>query len=843
LVVAICLLVLVAGAGWFVVRASLPQLDGQRPAPGLSAEASIARDATGSVTIQAANRLDLAYATGYAHGQDRYFQMDLLRRAAAGRLAALVGAGAVPLDRRNRLHQFYQRADTAYAALDADAQRLLQRYAEGVNAALEAARTPPLEYLALAATPQPWRAQDTLLVIDAMYLNLQAAQLPRLLSREALRERLPADLLAFMLPRASHWDATLDGIAPGEVPALPATRPDWLDEAQPVAAMLAAPPTAHAVPPARMESCTQSCSLPATQAALAHAATASWTADLLASAGLDLAREDSGRQDEPWAAVGSSAFAVDAAHGAGGLARLGNDMHLGLGLPNIWYRLTLAFPDSGPAGQTRRISGVSLPGAPVVVAGSNGDVAWGFTNSYGQYMDLVRLRIDPARPGRYQGPDGEWESFRTHAETIEVKGQLPVAMTVSDTRWGPVVESGGHAYALRWVAYQTGAADLGLMMLERARDVPQALHAAQSAGVPTQNILVAGRDGRIGWTLAGPLPQAILGADGFPVSADRALEPDARLPPQAYPRIIDPPGGRLWTGNNTQLGDAAGQRLIGDGGADMGARGTQIRDGLWALPAADEADLLAIQLDDRALWIASWRQLALDTLDEAALHGHPDRAEFRRLIAQWNGRADADAAAYPLLRDLHAAFYDAWFGALDRRLAAGAAQDAAPLSVRQASSRVDAVMEVLAQRHAWIPARHADWRAFVLDRIDTAIARNRVDGAALAQARWGARNRLKVQHAFARFAPPAVRGWLSAPETPMPGDTHMPRVQRPSFGASERFVVAPGHEEQGILHMPGGASGNPFSSFFLAGHEAWVEGKPTPFLPGPQAHLLTFAPQ
>jgi len=800
-----CLALLAIAAGWLYLRASLPQLDGRVAAAGLAAAATIERDAAGSVTITATNRLDLAYATGYAHAQDRYFQMDLLRRVAAGEMAALLGPAALPLDRRNRMHRFRFRVQAAYSSLPAHEQRLLRRYADGVNSGLASLAARPFEYAVLRQPPDPWQPQDTLLVVYAMYLDLQGAQPARLLSREALRERLPPDLLAFLTPAASHWDAPLDGIAP-PLPGLhvPATRPPWLDA-----------PAAAA---------------PASQGAtLAERLVAVLAAD----------------PGSLGAEVGSSSFAVDGANAAGGLARVGNDMHLGLNLPNIWYRLTLRLPDSGSVdqpGAMRRISGVSLPGAPIVVAGSNGYVAWGFTNSYGQYADLVRLERDPADPRRYRGPDGMWQTAEEAVERIDVKDSEPVSLSVRQTRWGPMLQAGRQVYALRWIAYRPDAADLGLLGLEDARDVRQALRAAQTSGVPTQNIVVADRNGAIGWTLAGPLPDAVFDPAGFPVPASQADGAQERLAPERYPMVVEPAGGRLWTANSTQLGDAQRQRLIGDGGADVGARATQIRDALLAGRQPGEAELLAIQLDDRALWLASWRTLVLRTLDEAALRDAPARRAYRDIVAGWNGRADADAAGYTLVRGFHDALYDAWFGPLDAQLAEPASLGGSMLSVRRASSRLEAVMEALAAQHAWVPARFAGWRAFMLDRIDAVIASNTEGGRRLDDARWGERNRLAIGHPFARLLPPPAAGWLSVPAVPMPGDANMPRIQRPSFGASERFVVAPGHEEQGILQMPGGASGHPLSPYFLAGHEAWVRGEAAPFLPGPAQHRLQLAP-
>ncbi|HZE89436.1 MAG TPA: penicillin acylase family protein, partial [Verrucomicrobiae bacterium] len=89
---------------------------------------------------------------------------------------------------------------------------------------------------------------------------------------------------------------------------------------------------------------------------------------------------------------------------------------------------------------------------------------------------------------------------------------------------------------------------------------------------------------------------------------------------------------------------------------------------------------------------------------------------------------------------------------------------------------------------------------------------------------------------------PVIGGWFSMPADPLPGDVDMPRVQGPDFGASERFVVSPGREAEGIFHMPGGQSANPRSPHFGDGHAAWARGEPTPFLPGPTASTLTLRP-
>ena len=130
------LLVVAFLAGYLALRASLPPLDGEIDVPHIRAAVSIERDAAGIPVITAQHRNDLAYATGFVHGQDRFFQMDLSRRRSAAELAELFGEIALPLDKRNRLHRFRNRARARIADLDPVESALLSAYAEGVNEGL-----------------------------------------------------------------------------------------------------------------------------------------------------------------------------------------------------------------------------------------------------------------------------------------------------------------------------------------------------------------------------------------------------------------------------------------------------------------------------------------------------------------------------------------------------------------------------------------------------------------------------------------------------------------------------------------------------------------------------------
>ncbi len=166
------LIILVCLAGWLGMRASLPQLDGELAVSGLVNAASIQRDASGIPIITANDREDLAFATGFAHAQDRFFQMDMIRRQAAGELSEIVGPVAIDIDKRYRFHRFRTRAQQLLAASPKADRDLMQRYADGVNAGLQSLQARPFEYFVLGVKPQPWKAEDSLLAVFAMFVQL-----------------------------------------------------------------------------------------------------------------------------------------------------------------------------------------------------------------------------------------------------------------------------------------------------------------------------------------------------------------------------------------------------------------------------------------------------------------------------------------------------------------------------------------------------------------------------------------------------------------------------------------------------------------------------------------------
>jgi len=794
------LLALLAGcAGWLYgqLRGSLPQLDGAVTLAGLSAPVIVERDALGVPAIRGDNRLDVARATGFVHAQERFFQMDLLRRAAAGELAALLGPAALEPDRANRLHRFRHRARQALQAASAQDHAMLAAYVAGINAGLAALSAPPFEYLLLRTAPEPWRPEDTLLAVYAMYVDLQGSQRLREAARGVLHERLPPALAAFLDPPGTDWDAPLQG---EPVSPLPLPDPEVFDlRRQRIA------DTAPAI------------SADARSLAVGSLSTVS------------VAESETTSGSNNWAVAGRLT-----AHSG---ALLANDMHLALRVPNIWYRAALVFPDE--RGRERRIEGVMLPGTPAIAAGSNGHLAWGYTNSEGDWADLVVL--EPTADGAgYQTPDGP-KPFERIRETLAVKDGPPETLEILETVWGPVVDRDdrGRQRALRWVAHDLRAVDLGLLALERADALDTALDIANRAGAPAQNIVLAGADGRIAWTLSGPIPRRF-GHDGrLPASwADGQRGWSGWLEPAEYPRIVDPPSGRLWTANGRVV-DGAWLARLGDGGYALGARARQIRDELLERDRFDELDFLRLQLDDRALFLERWRELLLATLTPDVIRTDTRRDEMRRLALDWGGRAAVDSVGYRLVRAFREEVRDRVFGPLTA-------------ACRQADPRFDYTLfrqhegplwQLVSRRPAHLlDPRYPDWSALLLDAADAVREKLTADGRPLAAHTWGDHNRIGIRHPFSRVLP-WLSDWLDMPARSLPGDLNMPRIQTSTSGASERLVVAPGRETAGILHLPGGQSGHPLSPFYRAGFEDWAKGKPAPLKPGLVRHRLELRPQ
>ncbi|HEX3989830.1 MAG TPA: penicillin acylase family protein, partial [Acetobacteraceae bacterium] len=429
-----------------------------------SAAVTATYDGDGVPWIRAANEQDAATALGYVHARDRMFQMDLMRRAASGRLAELVGPAALPLDKQMRVLGLSRLAEGDVAAQTPETRALLEAYSAGVNAWIaQRGRFAALEFLYFGA-PEPWRPSDSLLWGRTMSLWLSTNYRTEL-TRQALSEKVPTRLLEQLWP-------------PHTAPPPPQASLTGAD--QRFAAQSDQRPT--------QEGGQTSVHLSAATAAAVLAALPAFPAPFTLPSSA------------------SDAWAVDGRWTDTGAPMLAGDPHLSFEFPSLWYLVRIETPG-------RTLVGATAPGAPFLVLGHNGSIAWTFTTTGADTQDVY---LEP--------PD---VTLTTHQERIKVRGQPDTNLTVRTTRHGPVISdlmSGNHpimAVAMEnLMPWDTGAS--GLLALDHADTVEEAGKAAPLIMSPVQNLMVADRT-KIGLFVTGRVPIRRSGDGWAPVPGNSAM--------------------------------------------------------------------------------------------------------------------------------------------------------------------------------------------------------------------------------------------------------------------------------------------------------------------------------
>ena len=610
------LLALLTAAGvvlYFFVARSLPDYNEDFTLEGLTAPVEIVRTTHNVPHIFGATDKDVFFGLGFAHAQDRLWQMQMLRRTAQGRLSEMFGPRTLRVDELMRRLDIYALARASVAAQDAETQAALQAYADGVNAWLNQTsdrargRGAPEFFLFNAETPL-WQPADSLAI-----LKLVAVQLNSHISREVYRARtsllVSPERLQDILP-----DTPGSGLA-----ALPDFA-SFFPEMQP------------------------------------DTRVAAWDDPLSPVKPVDLA-----------GASNSFAAAPSRATGAGSL--LANDPHLELTAPSIMYLARLELTSGG-------VIGATIPGIPAILSGRSEVLGWGITSTHADDSDLFLEELNPENPNQYRSPDG-WAEFETRGSIIRIKDSDPVTLTLRWSANGPILTGAhyelstvtppGHVPALSWTALSdTDTTMTAAVRLMRSQSIEQAIEAGALFVAPAQNLMLVTND-RIALQTIGHLPRRsaehqTLGripAPGWALE-NRWL---GVLPYSANPRFIDPESGILGNTNNKLLDRPFPLHVSYDWGDTqrierfvhlMQARQVHTRDSFI------EAQLDTVSPDARML-------LPLIAADlwfsgEAAPAG--TRAHLRqralKLLAEWNGEMN-EHLPEPLI-------YSAWMRALQARL-------------------------------------------------------------------------------------------------------------------------------------------------------------------------------
>ncbi len=608
--------VAVLALGYFFASRSLPVYSGTVEAAGISAPLEIVRDTAGVPHVFGQTDEDIFFGLGYAHAQDRLWQMTMLRRTAQGRLSELFGERTLPVDILLRRLDFYNLASRSFARQDAQTQAALVAYSAGVNAWLaeinEGARgrgAPEMWLFNHAIAP--WQPADSLVI-----LKLMALQLSSHLEDEVIRART-----SLMLSPERVIDI---------LPDVPGTG-------------IAALPAYAALVPSE-----------------------------------DLPRYADGSRAElaPFTPVtlrdlagASNAWAASPTRSATGSTLLANDPHLGLTAPSIWYLARLELSTGGLIGGT-------IPGVPLILTGRSETLGWGLTSTYLDDQDLFIEEVNPQNPDEYRGLDG-WVPFETRDSIINIKDRPGLTLRLQWSENGPVlspdiydlgtIRPPGHVTTLSWTALtdEDTSMTAGLALMQ-SRNINEALEAASQFTAPSQNLTLADRN-RIAMVTIGAMPRRDASHQSQGRLPTLGYLPQNRwrgtLPFSANPIFVDPPGGLLGNTNNKIIDRPFPLHVSFEWGDTqrierwrflMQSREVHTRESFIEaqLDTVSNAARSLLPLIGADLWFTG----------DAAPEGTPERQRQRALVllAEWNGEMN-EHLPEPLI-------YAAWLRALQDRL-------------------------------------------------------------------------------------------------------------------------------------------------------------------------------
>ncbi len=758
-------------AAWWKVHETLPQLDGEASLPELKQEVTVERDIWGVPRIKAGSLEDLVTAQGYVVAQDRLWQMDILRRAAAGDLAEVYGAAAIETDVENRTLGLRVAAEKCAAELDADTRAILQAYARGVNRYIDERKDRlPVEFQVLKYKPRPWTAADSLLV-GAYMFKVLTSPWEWELKRARVTEKLGPEMARELYVSDSPLDHPLVGGDSLEPPAPAGRKPS----------------------PAAPKK---------TQGNAAEMAV--WKT---------AARTLSQFEDESELAFGSNNWVVSGQHTYSGKPMLANDTHLDLAVPCIWYMVHLTAPGWN-------VKGFALPGVPLVIIGHNERIAWGFTNNGADVQDLYIETFNPANPREYK-VNGKWVAAEIRKEVIHVSGAADLTLDVAVTRHGPVVRREGQlGYALRWTATEPGGLSFAVPWLGQAKNWEEFRAAMRRVTGPAQNAVYADVDGNIGFQVAAKIPMRKNGRGEIPMPGDTDdYEWTGYIPFDELPVMFNPPGGIIATANARVTGPGYKWYLTDDWMSPY--RTERIYALLSSKKKFQPQDFLDIQTD----LLSVPHRLIGEYLQKAAQKHPPQDLRARWLIEQlpkWNGRASRGSVEMSLLE-------------FTRRIVRKKIlEDKLGDEEMYRWWRNEVFLQnVLRDRPAhWLPKEFASIKntADAYDRLlirsaDEAIKEmeQRSGKAGLADWPWGRFMQLYIPHPLARTG--FLRRHLSMGPLAQAGSSFSVKQTGRSLGPAMRFVADLANFDNSMMNITMGQSGQYLSRYYEDQFPDWYEGQ------------------
>jgi penicillin amidase len=768
----------VAAFAYFVARSALPQLDGTLAVKGLSAPVKVTRDNHGVPAIEAATLEDLFLAQGYITAQDRLWQMDIMRRFAAGELSEILGEDTLKIDREQRILGLRAAARKSLQTASARDRAYFDAYARGVNAFMEShSSSLPIEFRILKYRPQPWQAEDSIVIANQMVKDLNYYTFGDTLAHEKILAKLGPELTADLYVNRSWHDR------PPTV-----MRADLKDNDQENQGDSDDDDDDDAGPDT---SVTQ----------------------------LRGAPNEIRAQHAPEAVNGSNDWVVSGAHTVTGKPLLSNDMHLGHNMPNLWYEAHLKCVNQSAS---LDVAGVTLPGMPYVIVGHNQRIAWGFTNVGPTVADAFIENFNAQ--GAYQTPQG-WQQPEHRAELIHVKDKPDVTVDVMLTRHGPIVTDllpgETRQIALRWTLYD------GLRMpffdVDTAQNWEDFRKSFSQLDAPGQNVVYADVDGNIGYQTTGHVPIRAAGDGSLPVSgADDAHDWTGYIAFDKLPSIYNPPSGVIATANGRITPDGYPNSISAEWEAPW--RTERIYHVLESGRKFAAADMLALENDvhsENDLFAAERFVYAID-------HAAKPSARAKQaadLMRNWDGRMLASSAAPTIAvrsaRELTRLLLEPRLGPAPQD--PKQQEESLTWKTYQWEMRTVWLQNVLLhQPKRWLPEKYPNYDELLTAAVEAAV-NERSAPRDLASWHWGGVNALDIEHPVLGKIP-LIGRWAAPGIKEQSGSSYTVKAVTAHHGPSERFTANLADLDQSTLNTVTGQGGNFLSPYYMDQWKAWYEG-------------------
>jgi penicillin amidase len=772
------------GYAYYVAHSALPQLDGQLIAPGLSAPVTVTRDSHGVPTIEAQSLADLFFAQGYVTAQDRLWQMDIMRRYAAGEISEVIGPITVEHDREQRILGLRQVAAKTVASLPDRDRGFVEAYTRGVNALMQSHMNHlPLEFRLMGYQPTPWKPEDCILLGARLVQELNHGTFEAALAREKILAKLGPDLTADLFVNSSWRDRP------------PTMQPhrfsDDLDEKK------KKKDTDDEDDDEEMDS----------------------GADSNVARGVPRLPKEWRR--EPGLVPGSNDWVVAGSHTVTGKPLLSNDMHLHHQMPNLWYETHLHAGDYD-------VAGVSLPGLPFVIVGHNEHIAWGVTNVGPTVEDLYVESFNDQ--GAYQTPQG-WVQPQHRQEVIHVKGKPDVTVDVVTTRHGPIISDlipgETRKLALRWTLYDSLFDPF--FDVDSAKNWQEFRHALSLLDSPGQNFVYADIDGHIGYQTTGHVPIR-KGSNGtLPVLGnDDAHEWNGYIPFDKLPTVFDPPSGVIATANGRITPDGYAYGVSTEWDAPW--RTERIYRVLESGKKFAPSDMLSLQTDVYSAFDRLCAEHFVYALDHAK-NTSKRAQQARELMRDWDGRLTTDSAAttmemrsrQELVRLL-----------LEPKLGPGPATGKAdgyytgslePLNwktYRWFMSSVWLENVLMKKPSRWLPPKYDNYDSVLAAAVEATVSTPDAP-ADLSTWKWGKVHPIEIDHPVLQKVPGLTR-WVEPGLHDQSGGSYTVKQVGRDFGPSERYTADLSNFDQSTLNTVTGQGGNFLSPYYMDQWKAWYEG-------------------